>query len=416
MELFREIHIRLVTKNALSLFVIRAFSSLASFVIATLLVTNLGYSHMGTFSKITAFVSILYVVLDGGMNPIYLKEFASSKEHLSKFISLRLIISFIIIFLITSASLILPYPIFQLSDPERIGLLLFSLSLLPFGVQLSISPHFQSEFTQIKTIIPNLVSTAVLLSIAGFGIATRNLYLILLAYPVSGLVLSLALLMKTGISFTKEMTSLFSFFKGMLKSSLPFSLVFLINVVYSKIDILTINALKTNTEVGIYGYSYRIFELFLTIPLFFSASMYPLIISSRKSSQWLKIAQKYTIFLFFLSIPSVIGLFVFSFLFAYLNPSVSSSMTPLRLLSFSLPFFFTTSVMQWILIKEGKVVFLLTTYSISFIFVLILNLLFIPRFSYNASAVITGLGEGLVWVLFMAYFAFHYPKFIRNRR
>lgn len=415
MKLFHGIHIRLVGKNALSLFAIRTVSSTATFLITTLLVSNLGYEAMGSFTKITAVVSILYVVLDAGMNPVFLKTYEQTKENLSKFITLRLILSLAVSILLAIAAILLPHSLFTFSDFERIGLLIFSLTLIPYGIQLSITSHFQAGFSQQKTILPNTISTLTLLALSFSGITSGNLYLILFAYPVSSIVLTLFLFFKLNLPLTTHQKELLSFFRKMLLLSLPFAIVFFINVLYSKIDILALSILKSTAEVGIYGYSYRIFELFLTIPLFISTSMYPLIAKSKSNTEWLKIAQKYTILLFFLSLLSFVLLLVFTALLPLLNPAVSESMIPLRILGISLPFFFTTSIMQWILIKEGKKTFLIFTYLTSLVIVLFLNLLFIPKFTYNASAAATVIGEGFVWTLFIAYFIFHYPNFFRKK-
>jgi O-antigen/teichoic acid export membrane protein len=58
-----------------------------------------------------------------------------------------------------------------------------------------------------------------------------------------------------------------------------------------------------------------------------------------------------------------------------------------------------TSLLQWSLITLGKQKFLLYIYLISAIINVALNLIFIPSFSYLASAVITGVTELLVMVI-----------------
>jgi O-antigen/teichoic acid export membrane protein len=86
-------------------------------------------------------------------------------------------------------------------------------------------------------------------------------------------------------------------------------------------------------------------------------------------------------------------------LFTLIKPDFTSAIIPFRILLISLPFFFTTSLLQWALIAKGEQKYLMNVYFFSTIINIILNLIFIPQFSYLACAVITVFSEGLVFVL-----------------
>jgi O-antigen/teichoic acid export membrane protein len=66
-----------------------------------------------------------------------------------------------------------------------------------------------------------------------------------------------------------------------------------------------------------------------------------------------------------------------------------------------LPFFFTTSFMQWILIALGKQKYLMIVYLLSTILNIVLNIIFIPQYSYVACAIITLVSEALVFLFLL---------------
>jgi O-antigen/teichoic acid export membrane protein len=75
-----------------------------------------------------------------------------------------------------------------------------------------------------------------------------------------------------------------------------------------------------------------------------------------------------------------------------------------RILLLSLPVFFLTNILQWILIAKNKKVYLLKIYLIAALLNVLLNLFFIPKYSYIAAAIITGISEGLILILLFIKF------------
>jgi O-antigen/teichoic acid export membrane protein len=85
-------------------------------------------------------------------------------------------------------------------------------------------------------------------------------------------------------------------------------------------------------------------------------------------------------------------------LFILIKTDFANCIIPFRILLLSLPFFFTTSFLQWVLITLEKQKYLMYVYLFSVILNIVLNIIFIPQFSYLASATITLISEGLVFV------------------
>ena len=177
----------------------------------------------------------------------------------------------------------------------------------------------------------------------------------------------------------------------------------ILNLVYFRIDILLLSFFKTSFDVGVYLLAFRFFDFFIAIPLFLSSALYPKLLESVKEKKGLKLIFKNYFFIYLVfSILIIFPVWFLSPLFSFISPEFAQASVPFRVLILSLPIFFVTSFFQWILITLDKQKFLLTVYFGSVIVNIILNIIFIPEYSYLASAVITVICEAIVFVI-LAY-------------
>jgi O-antigen/teichoic acid export membrane protein len=77
----------------------------------------------------------------------------------------------------------------------------------------------------------------------------------------------------------------------------------------------------------------------------------------------------------------------------------TGSIHTLRILAFGFPAFFGSSLLMWVFVALKKYKLLSAIYLLGLFLNIILNLIFIPQFSYLASAWITGVCEYLILVL-----------------
>jgi O-antigen/teichoic acid export membrane protein len=177
------------------------------------------------------------------------------------------------------------------------------------------------------------------------------------------------------------------------------------NLLYSKIDVVLLSFYKPSSDVGVYGVSYRFFEVALALPAFLANSTYPVLLKYMDDKKSYK-----TIFTKYLKLYIVLSLVVTAFVFlgapfiTILKGGFFLSVFPLQILSLSLPFFFLTSLLQWHFLIKNKLRFLVPLYGSALILNIVLNLLLLPHFSYYAAALITGVCEALVFVIMLWYF------------
>lgn len=402
--------------NTASQVLARLFSSGSSFIVTLLITYYLGFESFGSFTKITAFVTFFYLFIDFGFNPIFLqKHFENAEKFLDKLLAVRFFISSLLLFIIVFISILLPYDVSAqsgFSNTEKLGIFLYSLTLFTHSATLTIQSIFQKKLAYKNGIFPTLLSSLVLLIGVGVGIFYKNIYVILLSYFVSGLTYTfVAMYITKSIHFHFKNSNFVTFSKELITSSTPLALILIFNVVYFRADTILLSFMKSTTDVGVYGFSYKFFEFAIIIPTYISNVLYPLLLKLRSDEKKLNIiALVYTKRMMLLGVVATVLAFVTSPLLIFIKDSYSPSVLPLQILILSLPFFFATSILQWVMVTKNQIKYLIIVYAITMGINVIANVLFIPQYSYIASAYITVITEGIIFTALMIKLQFDNAK------
>jgi O-antigen/teichoic acid export membrane protein len=290
---------------------------------------------------------------------------------------------------------------------EKEGIMIYSLTIITTGLITSLQAYLQKKLSYSLSFLPTLLSSLVLLTLIIFAAKQQNLHLLLLSYVISGSVLfiSLYFVLQNKYSLKLKTSNLQSFSKTLLLASFPLGLMLLFNLLYAKVDTLILSFFRPTAEVGIYGIAYKFFDVSIAIPAYLANSVYPLLLKKQNDEKGYQILmKKYASLFIFISLVVTFSVLFLSPLIAILKTDFTKSVLPLQLLSLSLPFFFLTSLLQWHFVIRNKMKFLVPLYAFSLLFNIILNIIFIPVFSYYAAAIITGISEALVFLSMLWYF------------
>jgi O-antigen/teichoic acid export membrane protein len=259
----------------------------------------------------------------------------------------------------------------------------------------------------VRGVVPGFISSIVVVLVVLYAVYTGNFFLLFAAYIFGGIVQ--AILTYTGLRsdfrFRLTVNKLGAFSKTLFLKSWPLGLMLVFNLLYSKIDVVLLSFYKPSFDVGIYGVSYRFFEVALALPAFLANSTYPVLLKHMSDGRSYK-----TIFAKYLKLYIVLSLIVTAIVFlgapfiTILKGGFFLSVFPLQLLSLSLPFFFLTSLLQWHFLIKNKLGFLVPLYGGALVLNIVLNIILLPHFSYYAAALITGVCEALVFVVMLWYF------------
>lgn len=411
MELFRGIGLRAVSFNTLFQFTVRLIGSGTSLIATLIIASHLGYPTIGSFIKVVEFVAIFYLLVDFGLNPVFQKLYVKKVDlTLGNLVATRLLIAAILVPLIAVFTIFLPHEGVVgagFSDVEKFAIIIYSLTLFSSALNTSWQALLQQKLGNRLTIPTSLLSSVALIAVILYAAKTSNFYLLFTAFIVSGSVYAFStyLLIKGRYNTALKVKNLRHFIKSLLIVGWPLGVVLFINFLYARIDIFILSLYKQNVDVGIYGISYRFFDVAVSIPTFLANSTYPLLLSVMDTRKlYFSHFKRYLLFYALASLIVTIVVLIFSPVIQILRYEFLASVMPLRILALSLPFFFLTSILQWHFLIKGKILFLLPLYIGVLIINVILNIIFVPLYSYFASAVITGLCEGIVFVVLLWYF------------
>jgi O-antigen/teichoic acid export membrane protein len=389
----------LVFKNTFYQVAARIISSLAGFIITIIIANHFGVLGYGDFTKVTSFVAVFYLLVDFGLNAIFLQE---EKHSFAQLFSLRIAMSFLFFIVCNLFTLLLPFSPTTgvgFSSAVKLSVFVFSFTIFTQSIIYSASFYSQKKLSYLYYLI-GIIGGSIfnLVVVFIFGFLNFSIFYIFLSFLLSGAFSSLIFL-----GLVKEKKFEFnlnaSAYKSILLKSLPLGLMIIFNYIYFRVDTILLSLFSTSNAVGIYGLSYKFFDFLIAIPLFISNAVYPLLLSAKEDKAGFNnLSKKYFIVFFLLSVVIAIPFWFISPLFSLIKPEFGMSALPFRILLLSLPLFFLTSFLQWILIVLQKQKHLMYIYFLSLILNILLNIIFIPRYSYFASAYITIFSEGLVFI------------------
>ncbi len=397
MRLFQQ-----VAANTLFQVIARVVTSGASFVITVLIARTLGVQGYGDFAKVTAFVSLFYLFADFGLNAVFLQQ-KDANDRFSELFYTRTFFSIILLLIVNLIAAFLPYNSVTgtgFSPAVHVGISIFSLTLITESLVYTATVIFQQNLSYEFFMIASFAgSVATLLLVFGVTRITTSLPLLLSCFVLGGVVKSIAALF-----FAKRHVLPIAintkFIKKLIVQTLPITFMLVCNMIYFRIDMFLLSLLKPSTDVAQYDLSYKFFDFFIALPLFLSNALYPSLLTQVTDVSGMRDnIKKYSGIFFLLSIVVLIPVWIAAPALQLIRPDFAAAVVPLRILLLSLPVFYVTSILQWVLIAKKEQKFLATVYFLLTIFNVIANLAFIPQFSYIASSIITGIGELLVLVV-----------------
>jgi len=392
----------------------RLITATASLLVTILVAQTFGPASLGDLTKVLSFVSLFYLVADFGFNAIVVKDICADEKktsfYLSNLFSLRIFLSLVLIFLVFFATLFLPFNLKEntgFSPWVKTGIIFASLTILTQAVINSTNGFFQAKLRYDKSTLAlffgsltTVFLTVIFLSYAFFS-WPNALQPIIFAYVFGAIISSLL-----AFSFVRKeipdfgLNLNFNFWKNLLKRTWPIGLTLIFNLIYFRVDMLILALVKSSSEVGLYGLSYKVFDLALVFPIFLINASYPVMVSSLAQSkeELLKFSKKILAVLLAVSLLAFIVIFIFSPQIIKIigGESFFGSIFSLRILVLGLPVFYLSAFLMWLLIIFEDQKLLIFIYSFGAFLNILLNIIFIPQFGYLAAAATTGISEFII--------------------
>ncbi|MBI2017938.1 oligosaccharide flippase family protein [Candidatus Daviesbacteria bacterium] len=380
-------------------------TSLSTFLILSIIARTYGQESLGIFTLSIAYLGLFMMVSDFGLNGHLLKQiqninaafgrtkFKMQNEIFRKLLGTRIVWAIVLVVL---SFVLLPFLSFS-GREFMILTMVGSLSIISFAIFTSSNLIFQKNLRYDLSALSTIIGTVVyFLLVLAFSYQRSPLVFISFSSMAGWIIISFSSVLLVR-KFVKGIVPIFDFkyTLDLFAKTWPIGTTLFLNMIYFRIDSFLLAFYRNLSEVGIYNLAYQFFQTALVLPIFIMNAYYPILIKSYaglKSAILILLGISFLgIILTFIISPLLIGMLA--------GEGFEGSILSLRILSLGFPGFFISALLMWILVAEGKYKLLLKFYTSTLILNLILNLIFIPQYSYVAASWVTVISEYFVLLL-----------------
>lgn len=371
----------------------KGVSSISTLIILGMIARNYGHRGLGEFSLALTYLAIFYLLSDFGFNAHVLKKLSlNSNKEWNKLLGTRIIWSgtLVVLALVT-------LPFWPFSNPLFIKSILWgSLAIIASGIFVSTNLIFQSRLRYDLSVIASSLGNIINLAV--------TFYLVLFKYPVELMLLAHFLgwlvIAFFALLLVKKFQSLMpifdlKYFLNLFAESWPIAATLSLNTVYFRADTFMIAYFKSVADVGTYNAAYAVFQSVLVLPTFIMNAYYPLMLNSLKGIRLLGL------FLIGLSVTgTILTLFLAPLIIPILTGSgFGGSVQSLQTLSLGFPAYFLSSLLMWLMVSKNNYRKILVIYAVGLLINLLLNFIYIPKFSYIAASWTTVISEYIILLM-----------------
>lgn len=379
-------------------------------LLTTILLTGyLGKEGYGEYIYVITLAILFGALADWGTVTIGVREASKEKENqgllLANIFFLRLILSLVAAFLLFIFAFLVP------SLRTAIGIA--SLIVILVALKASFMIVFQSRLEMHKAALAD-ITTSFLILLFSWSVIRQGLGLgpliwsVVWASALAALVAAVLAIKTIKYKFSldkKIMTKIIS-------ESLPMGAILLMFTMDNKIDTVMLGLLKGSGAVGIYGVAYRIYDVIILGAAYLMNALLPVISQFFDLNRWRGKLQKIYQEAFDVLLLMGVGIVVIVWFFAPLIIRILTqqrfgefidSVNILRVLSLAMLVAYFNHLTGYTIVALGKQRTYFWVALTSLVFNIIVNLIFIPRFSYWGAAWMTVLTEVLVLAITLIF-------------
>lgn len=395
--------VKRIAKNSLTPMSLSLVNKAIDTAFAMLMLRILGPTLAGRYAFAVFIIGYLAIFTNFGLSTLLMREVAKDRRQANRYLSntavLRMVLSVAMV-PVLALFLFSWRHFFALTDDTTWAIILFAIGLIPSNLAAAFSSVFSAHE---KMEVPATMTSVTTLMRVGLGTAV-----LLLGYGFVGLA-AVSVVVNTitaGIFFVLVARTFFrprlevdtTFERSMVGTSYPLMINDILATIFFRVDVTLLQPMKGDTVVGWYTTAYKFIDGLNIIPSAFTIALFP-IMSRYATSARDSLLRAYRMALKFLVVISLpIALLTTRYaegiiLFFGGSEYLPHSAIALRLLIWFLPFSFINSVTHYVLIAIDQQHFLTRAFFIGVTFNLLANLAFIPKYGYQAAAVITIISE-----------------------
>ena len=388
----------------------RAVTGILGLVAISLSTRYLGLNHYGQLTTALIFVGLFSAICDAGTATIAVRELVQSQRKPASVVGNVLILRT----LLGLAAVVLTLVLGQLiypgsgSQPIRLAIDLLSLTLLLTTIQDAVTAtlvaRLRNDLLVIGDIIGRLVSLAAIILV----IHQHWGFVGLIWATLAGVMANFVSDCLCGIFYIKpDLHPDPAYMKRVLWLSAPIGAGVILNSIYFKADGFLLSLFKGSASVGLYGVAYKLVELTMAFPIFFTAAVFPLTSAAAHDVKRLnEITARAARILNVTSAPIIVGSIVLAAPLIKIlgGQAFAAAALPMEILMLANYFVYNSTVYSGPLIarnlqsKTLKVIAVVLTVNV------LVNLVAIPRAGTVGAAWVVVLSEIVTLILLRYYY------------
>ena len=372
---------------------------------------KLGDEDFGKLSFAYSFAGICFIAADFGLSTILIRNVSRQKEltreYVGNILALKIVLSLICISIIGIFILFTDYPTDVIIILMIFGGVMFFKALVDFFCAV-LNAH---ERMDIEALIKGanhailFLSGTVVLTV-GCGLSgLANVFLIV--YLISSII---GFYMVYVIIVEIRPCLNLSFWKQILRESLPLALTVVFTVIYFKIDIVMLSLIRgDNSEIGWYAAAMRLIELVGVLPALIVSALFPIVSSLYKESidslrNVFKTSFRY---LLAIALPIAVGTLLLSDRLIYIiyGKEYFKTIPALKILAIALIFIFVNYILMNILVAVDRQKTNAIMAGTCVLVNIALNLCLIPHHGYLGAGTATVVTEIVLFAFGLYYVA-----------
>ncbi|MDD5746759.1 MAG: flippase [Candidatus Omnitrophica bacterium] len=403
---------RRVAYNTIALASSHIVIKISNFVFTIFLARFIGAQDFGKYSFIAVLYAMLSLFANFGLDTLIIRDIARDKSHAALYlwnsVAIKLVVSFLIILFVGGmfgfTSL--------LNDPTKRACLVIACLIMAFNCPTQTFWAYTDAFERMGyhaglNVFYNIMRMAAGLLIVYRGHGLVSLFLGLLSVEVVTFLLTVTVVKNTVGLPPAQMRG--PVIKKLISDTWPFALIGVLGLVYFRVDVLILSALRGDEPVGWYSAAYAILVGIMFVPDSLVSALFPVLSRYFESSEKsLKLAyQKSVKYLFILGLPLAAGIIMCAerVIVLLYGKAYLSSVPALQFLGAAVLLVFINAPLGRILFSMNKqrtvLFFSLVTVTAN----IVLNVVLIPKLSYIGCSITTVISELLSALIFFSLLA-----------
>lgn len=385
---------RTIAKNAGFLFLMRGTGFVLSFVLVMAIGRILGREGLGVYTLATAFLQVFVLIPNFGLDTLAIRDVARDRRragsYFAEMMGAKLALTLPACLLMLGAVELLHYP------PETTtAIRLLCLALLADPLAEAAAAVYQGfermEFMTMASGGMKIVVTGVSLALLARGAGVVDVLVVQVAGSFAVIPVHLLLLRRLSLRIPQRPSR--AGMMTLLHEAYPLFLTNLVGLLYFRMDVVMLSKLRDEAEVGLYGAAYSVLRALVMIPSIFVTAIYPVLsrLYGNDGASLRRLCDTAFRYQLAVGLPLVAGLSTLAPETMHLvyGDDFAPSGPALRILIWTLFFFFTNTLLGYMLFTAGKQRSFLSIKLIALAVNGVANAILIPRYGIQGAAAAT---------------------------